>query len=109
MTTSPRETAQHIEATFDDPRSAAAAARASASPPPRTGSTTSRPRKNGTQATRTASVTTMPQPSMTTGLAATVLTLVIMAVTKSASRSSRNGMAITVTENRTSARAAPTT
>lgn len=58
-------------------------------------------------ASRVSAPIAAPQPSMTAGLATTVFTLVIIAVTKSTSRSRRRGIAITVIEYRTVDRNAP--
>jgi len=66
------------------------------------------PKKNGSIDTIVTVVTTMPHPSIVTGLASTPRTDGNIAVTKSSSVSSSIGIPNTVSENSTSARTSPT-
>src|SRR6202158_2444872 len=75
---------------------------------PSTGSVTNTPRKYGSAETISSTTMIAAQPIIGTGLATTARTLVIIAVTKSTSRSSSSGNDTTVSENKISDSAAPT-
>src|SRR5689334_18903619 len=72
------------------------------------GSVTTRPRKYGIADTASSTTISAAQPINGSGLVTTARTLVIIAVTKSTSRSSSSGNDTTVSENRISDSAAPT-
>ena len=63
--------------------------------------------KNGKAEINSSTTITIAQPIIGTGLATTARTLVIMAVTKSTSRSSNSGNDTTVSENKISDSTAP--